>query len=429
MDCTNQCWPPLYCPESSCGCSSGPTLISFAYGTQSDAFGRLRVSQPYTLFDSHQRFSLDDNFISNTAAGGTITFLSTQSSANLTVTNTVGSYAARETKYIFTYQPGKSLLSIMTFVMAPISSSNLVQRVGYFGAENGYYVELSDQLYIVERSNVTGIVTNTAVAQSSWNTRKLQGVGGDFNLDMTKSQIFWIDMEWLGCGTVRAGFILNGQYIVAHIFHHANINSTVYISTATLPIRYEIQTLTSDAPAHSNLTQICSTVISEGGYDQPYRLFSNITQFSSVMTAGVWYPIVSLRLAPGRLDSVVIIKQIDIIMSSTDILHWALWSNVTTSDLTGENFTAHGYSQNVQVDRSATAINTASCVQIVAGLVSGTNQSAAPLAFDLAKFYSQLGRDSFARESRIFTLAFYSIAGVGGGGASAQVLLSWNELI
>lgn len=429
MDCTNQCWPPVYCPDSSCGCSSDTTLVSFAYGTQSDAFGRLRVSQPYTLFDSHQRFSLDDNFVSNTASGGTITFVSTQSSANLSVTNAVGSYAARETKFIFTYQPGKSLLAIMTFVMAPISSSNLVQRVGYFGAENGYYVELSDQLYMVERSNVTGTVTNTAVAQSAWNTRKLQGAGGDFNLDMTKSQIFWLDMEWLGCGTVRTGFILNGQFIAAHIFNHANINSTVYISSATLPVRYEIQTLTNNAPARSNLTQICSTIISEGGYDQPYRLFSNITSFSSLMTAGTWYPVVSIRLAPGRLDSVVVVKQININMISTDLLHWALWSNVTPTNLTGENFTSHAYSQNVQLDHSATAINTATSIQIAAGLVSGTNQSSSPIDFDLSKFYSQIGRDSFAQESRIFTLALYSVSGVGGGGASAQILLSWNELL
>ena len=397
-----------------------------------DAFGRLRVSEPFTLFDSHQRYDLDDNFVSNTASGGTVTFVGTQSSANLMVTNTVGSYAARETKYVFNYQPGKSLLAMTTFVMAPQNDTNFRQRVGYFGSDNGYYLEYSDQLYIVERSNVTGTVSNTAVAQSAWNTRTLQGgtiTNPDFNLDVTKVQIFWIDMEWLGAGTVRTGFVLNGQFIVTHIFNHANYSPTAYITTASLPVRYEIQSLTSNGPATSNLTQICSTVISEGGYDQPFRLFSNITSFSKIMTAGTWYPVASFRLAPGRLDAVAQIRQVDISMISTDLLHWALWSNVTPADLTGESFTAHLYSKNIQVDQSATAITTTNCVQVAAGLVSGTNQSSAPVTFDLAKYYSQFARDSFAQESRIFTLALYSVAGVGGGGASAQCLVSWNELI
>ena len=84
--------------------------VALAQTPQLDAFGRLRVSQPHTLFDSQQRYGLDRSFVSNTASGGTVTFVPTQSSANLAVVNTSGSYAARETRYIFKYQPGKSQL-------------------------------------------------------------------------------------------------------------------------------------------------------------------------------------------------------------------------------------------------------------------------------------------------------------------------------
>ena len=165
-------WPQSACCSSTCAGAPGDgSTLAKIDGTQTDAFGRLRVSNPFTLFDSQQRFSLDQNFASNTASGGTVTYISTQSSANLAVTNTSGSYAARESKYVFPYQPGKSLLTMTTFVMAPMNDSNLCQRVGYFGADNGIFLELKDQLYIVKRSNISGTVTDTAVAQASWNYR------------------------------------------------------------------------------------------------------------------------------------------------------------------------------------------------------------------------------------------------------------------
>jgi hypothetical protein len=317
---------------------------------------------------------------------------------------------------------------MMTFVMAPSSDSHLRQRVGYFGKDNGYFLELRDQLYIVERSNVTGTIVETYVPQSQWNYDTLDGYGtSGYLLDITKSQILWGDMEWLGVGNVRTGFVINGQFITTHVFQHANYLKTVYITTATLPIRYEIETLSSGAPTTSNLKQICSTVHSEGGYDQPLILFSNIANFSRSMTAGVWYPAVSIRLAPGRLDAVVQIRQVDVVVTSADTVHWALWANVTTTSLTGEIFVAHASSTSVQIDHSATALNTTGCQQIAAGIISSTKQSAASMALELVKYYSQIGRNSFTQTSDIMTLAYYSVANI--NDVAIQGLLSWNELL
>lgn len=424
-------WPPLPSAGSCCSeCGTGVTPVSFMYGPMVDAFGRLRVSQPYTLFDSQQRYALDASFESNVSSGGNVTFLTNESTANLQVTSTVGSYAARETSYVFTYQPGKSLLALMTFVMAPKSDSNLRQRVGYFGKSNGYFLELKDDLYIVERSNVTGTVQETYVPQSQWNYDVLNGYGtSGYTLDITKSHIFWLDMEWLGVGNVRTGFVINGQFLPVHIFQHANYATNAYITTASLPIRYEIETIASGAPATSNLKQICSTVMSEGGYDQPYLLFSNIANFSANMTGGTWYPAVSIRLAPDRLDAIVQVRQVDVIVTSSDIIHWALWSNVTTTSLTGEVFVAHESSTNVQIDTSATGLNTSGCQQIAAGIISSTNQSSSSTTLELSKYYSQIGRNSFTQTSDIFTLAFYSVTTVTGHPVTAQALLSWNELL
>lgn len=423
-------WPPTYDSCCSAGGSSDPsTLVKFG-GTQTDAFGRLRVSQPYTLFDSQQRYELDDNFVSNTVTGGTITYLTNKSSANLTVTGTTGSFAGRETKWVFPYQPGKSLLHMCSFTMGPARPNEIRQRVGYFGTGNGIFLELSDQLYIVRRSSTTGTPVDTKIAQGGWNYDTLNGTGiSGITLDMTKVQIFWTDIEWLGSGSARVGFVINGQLFEAHVFHHANIVPGVYMTTGSLPVRYEIQTLSGTAPPSSNLTQICSTVISEGGYEQPFRLFSNVAPFLKPMTAGVWYPVVSISLAPTRLEAIAKVKQVDIVVTTADVLHWALWSNVTAANLTGASFVPHGFSTNVLVDRSATALSATRCVQVAAGFVAGTNQATAPGVLELNRYYSQIGRDSFTGTSRIFTLAFYSVTGVGGAGAGAQALLSWNELL
>jgi hypothetical protein len=403
--------------------------VALAQTPQLDAFGRLRVSQPHTLFDSQQRYGLDRSFVSNTASGGTVTFVPTQSSANLTVVNTSGSYAARETRYIFKYQPGKSQLSMMTFVMAPQSSGNLRQQVGYYDSDNGYFLQLSDQLYVCERSNVTGTVTHSNVAQSSWNGDKLNGTGpSTISLDITKSQIFFIDMEWLGVGSVRTGFVINGQYIVAHTFHHANIVPNAYITTACLPVRYEIRALSASAPATSNLTQVCSTVISEAGYTEPLTLFSNLVTFTSLTVGTSWIPLISIRLDPSRLDSIAIMKQIELVLTTADTLQWALWSNVTTTSLTGENFTVPPNNGGVVIDKSATALNVTNCWQVASGIVTNSTGGATSSSnLELNGYFAQLGRDSFSRTPEIFTLAV--IRGTGSSTCSGYALLSWQELL
>lgn len=395
--------------------------VSLAQTPQLDAFGRLRVSQPETLFDSQQRFGLDRSFVSNTATSGSVSFIPTQSSANLTVVNTTGSYAARESRYVFKYQPGKSQLAMMTFVLAPQSSGNLRQQVGYFGSDNGYFVQLSDALYLCERSNSTGTITHSNVAQSSWNGDKLNGSGpSGINLDMTKSQIFFTDLEWLGVGSVRCGFVLNGQFIVAHTFHHANLIPRVYMTTACLPIRYEIQSLTGSGPATSNLNQICCTVASEAGFGEPLTLYSNLAPLPATYTS--WTPVISMRLESTRLDAVSLVKQVDMVLTSSGTAQWALW---TMSNVAGVTFTSPPNNGNVQIAQGGT-MNVASSWQLASGLITnGGGASTISSQIELTNYLSQVGRDSFAKVSDTTTLAVYSPSGSPAGYA----LLSWNEML
>ena len=84
------------------------------YGIDSgevDAFGRKRVSSPYTLFDSTMRYDKRaDQWYEITAGGATTNFLTNASTLELKTTTASGDSVLRRTKQNFPYQPGKSLL-------------------------------------------------------------------------------------------------------------------------------------------------------------------------------------------------------------------------------------------------------------------------------------------------------------------------------
>jgi hypothetical protein len=305
--------------------------------TQLDAFGRLRISSPMTLFDSSHRYRDNNLWASLTAVGGTHSFNQNQGLIQMTVNSLSGSSVIRETTKVFSYQPGKSLLVMNTFVMAS-SANNLRQRVGYFDQDNGMYLQLDDgNLSIVERTLVNGSPSSeTTVLKSAWNGDKLDGTGpSGLTLDITKAQILWMDIEWLGLGTVRVGFVINGQFIICHSFHHANILDSTYITTASLPLRYEI-TNKAATSGSKTLKQVCSTVISEGGYELrglQQAVSTPILSPKSLATAGVFYPVISIRLkaSPNRLDAIAILTALSVMGTGTGVYSWRVVASATTS--------------------------------------------------------------------------------------------------
>jgi hypothetical protein len=110
-------------------------------GTNLDAFGRLRVSEPFTLFDSQNRYAIDDQFSSSTTGtGSNVSFVTNESSTSLNVGTVSGGKTVRQTFRRMPYQPGKSLLTLATFLMNT-AKANLRQRVGYFDENNGIFLE------------------------------------------------------------------------------------------------------------------------------------------------------------------------------------------------------------------------------------------------------------------------------------------------
>ena len=393
---------------------------------QHDAFGRLRTSNPLTLFDSSHRYrdnNLWDSLIVGT--GSTIGFATTQGLVNIGIGTTAGCSVIRETTKVFSYQPGKSLLVMNTFVPAS-PKENLRQRVGYFGADNGMYFEINGTTpYFVERSLSTG--TQTEVAQANWNGDKLDGTGpSGITLDTTKAQILWMDIEWLGLGTVRLGFVIDGKFIHAHSFHHANLITSTYITTASLPLRYEI-TNTGATGSSSTLKQVCSTVISEGGYELSGLQQAVQTPITAPVDlpspAGTFYPVISIRLksSPNRLDAIVILTALSLMGTGNGPeYNWQVRASATIS---GGTWVSAGADSAVEYKIDG---GTVSGGRILAsGFFSSSNQSSTSV--DILKealFKFQLERNGLTGTPYELTL----VCATNSAGADVFASLDWEEI-
>jgi hypothetical protein len=291
--------------------------------------------------------------------------------------------------------------------MSP-AKTNLRQRVGYFGTQNGLYIELDgNTLSFVERSLVTGSVTETRVNQANWNIDKLDGTGpSGLTLDITKAQILWMDIEWLGLGTVRMGFVIDGKFIHCHSFNHANLITSTYITTASLPLRYEIENTGTTSTA-STLKQVCSTVISEGGYElrgAQLAVGVPVTAPVTLATAGTYYPLISLRLkaTPNRLDAIVIITALSVLGTSNNtIYNWQVVASGTTS---GGTWVSAGTDSAVEYKIDGGSITGGRI--LASGYINSTNQSSPTV--DILKealFTTQLERNTFTGTPFELTLA------------------------
>jgi hypothetical protein len=286
-----------------------PVSMSAATGG-SDAFGRLRTSEAYTLGDYKHTYGIDQNFLNVLSNGGTITHNANQASVRLTTTSNSSSYAIHQTKQYHNYMPGKSQLIKSTInFYSPIA--NVVKRTGYFDDRNGIYFEQAGDgtLSFVIRTDTTGTPSdarrftqaqwnvdtcNTTIAGTSTNGTN-HGVSGSWTLDITKTQIFFIDFQWLGVGRVRCGFVHNGNMIVAHEFYNSNYLPVVYMSNPNLPVRCEIRN--TGTTTGGSFDQICSTVVSEGGYAESgidWAIDSGTTAQNVPLDGN--YPIIALRL-------------------------------------------------------------------------------------------------------------------------------------
>jgi hypothetical protein len=391
-------------------------------GNNTDAFGRLRVSNPLTIFDSKSIMSKNNLFDESTANGGTVTYTSNKSTVNLNVTEAAGSTTIRQSKRVMSYQPGKSLLIFNTFVMNA-QTENLKQKVGLFDGNNGIFFQDTGTGYqIVRRTYTSGAAVDTEVNQSAWNGDKLNGTGpSGFTLNAATSNILFIDIEWLGVGSVRVGFVINGQLITAHTFYNANSLTTVYMQTANLPIRYEINRNGTLAAGTYTLQQICSSCISEGGYSpeglQQMIGTSQINAGVNLSSINTYYNIATIRIKSGRPYAVIVPAGIDVLNISNNDFEWGLFFNATPSSA----FSYTSFNDNIEYD--LTTVNLTSTGTRVAGGYLGGKTAPFALSGDFIAFSNQLGQ-TISGTSDTLTL------GVRSGTANGDVsgLIKWYDL-
>lgn len=391
---------------------------------RADAFARMRTSTPFTIFDSKQLLDAqslhwDD---AETSGSGTGSSHSANAAAStLTVGATAAGTRVRQTKRRFNYQPGKSQLILLTGVLGA-GTAGITRRMGYFDASNGIFLEQAGTaLRFVIRSYVTGAPVDTVIEQADWNIDPMNGTGSSgYTVDPTKAQIVIFDFEWLGVGDVRFGFVIDGQIMYCHAQPNANRRTGVYMSTPNLPLRYEISN--SGAGPAASLVHICSTVISEGGFQElgyPFALHRE--GFATNNDANV-YPLTCLRFKSGRFNEATVkITGLNVVCATTAVFRWALLLNPTIAGAalvyTGMTNSALEYNIVSAVTNTLTGGRVIAC-----GIAQATNDSP-PILVSPADFYPGA---TIAGVSDIIVLAVQRLTGTSETFYSA---INWRELL
>lgn len=295
-----------------------------AGAAQADAFGRLRVSNTATLFESS--FTYDKQpllFEEITTTGGSAAHIN--SALKLSVDGTADAVAAVQTRAYHPYEKGKSQLAKITFVLGE-PTAGVRSRVGYFDGDDGFYLQQDGSgLSVVRRSSTTGTTVETVVPQAQWNVDRFDGSGNSgIVLDPNRAQILVIDAQWLGVGVVRMALNVNGATFVFHEFRHANIEPVApYTRSFTLPVRYEIATVDGGI---GDLIAICCDVESEGGVDNPVGFSFATANETDVSTSTTAVAVLSIRPAAdfpdgGRTNrSFIIPGDISLLVGAADCL-------------------------------------------------------------------------------------------------------------
>jgi hypothetical protein len=316
------------CIDATLGAAVWSAMTSGLTSANFDAFGRLRVSNPTTVFDSKLVYDAQPLYWAEALTGSAT---STYDRPNARVTLAVGGVgkAIRQTRRFFTYQPGKSQLIFQTFNANNVEA-NTIKRIGYFDELDGFFFELNGTpmvgpgLSFVRRSSSSN--PTVSVPQASWNLDTLDGSGGPsnpsgVNLKANAVQVLVIDFEWLGVGSARMGFVINGAIIYAHRFDCANIQQNVYMQTPNLPLRYEIE---ADALGAGSLDCICGTVISEGGIEATGSAFGFYSPRTLNVANNASTTLLSIRHRAGFERITIIPTQVGPLTAGNGASQWEL---------------------------------------------------------------------------------------------------------
>ncbi len=303
-----------------------------------DAFGRLRVAEPYTIFESKligdaRTILWADVEVSGGSTGSTYDI--DDSSVTLDVANLTAGVRVRQTKRRFNYQPGKSQLILMTGVLNMSGGgTGITQQLGYFDDENGLFLRNnSSGVSVNMRSFTSGAAVTHGANQKNWNLDTLDGNGpSGMNIDWAKTHIFVMDFEWLGVGTARFGIVLAGKIVYCHVMDHSNALVSPYMTTPNLPLRYEL--INDGTGGVATLKAICGTVSSEGGVQATgeNRTYSSEGTHLAASVADTLYAALGLRLKSTHLGIAIKLLGITMLGESNTNFEWQILLNPTVAD-------------------------------------------------------------------------------------------------
>jgi len=317
-------------------------LIGLDDGPGTDAYGRLRVSNPNTVFSCKLIYGDDapvlwDKSLETGAGITASTPTLAKPYVDFTSTlNTAGKYT-RQSFRRMNYQPGKSQLVTMTGVLDLSGGGTGVERrIGAFTDDNGIFFEDdAGVIGVTVRSNDTGTPIDTTVVQANWNLDNLDGDGDAANpsgitADWTKSQIFIMDFLWLSGGRVRFGVQIDGIVIYVHEITASNVSTIPWASTPNFPLRYQMIT-TASSPA-STMRAISTSVVSEGGEHElgiPHS--ESTTNPINANTADTLYAILGIKLKATGVNCTIDIAKVSILSETNDNFEWLLILNPTVA--------------------------------------------------------------------------------------------------
>jgi hypothetical protein len=399
-----------------------------------DAFGRQRVSELYTIADYKTIYGINTDFLTSTVGGGSsVAFAPDLSATLLTLGSNSGDRVTRQSRMYHSYQPGKSQLNLFSFVFGA-TVTNVSKKVGLFDDTNGVYFQLtgSGVKSMVLRSNIGGVFDEVIVPQTDWNVDPCDGTGpSGFNIDTTKTQLWFADFQWLGVGRVRTGFVHNGIFIVAHEFYHSNILSTAYWSLPSLPLRAEM-TATGTPGATATMYIICGTVATEGGYVESGSDFSRATALRAVGDLNATLPMMAIRVAntfnskpnritvrPGPISCVSPVSGVRIDFIRLD----------SQTSVTGGNWVADNVFSGVEYNVTPTGYSAAANDEIMSSffIPAGQGNNAPGLtdiAIPVAAKKGFIAQNIASTDSQAFLIRATSL----GSNATCAAAFQWREI-
>ncbi len=403
-----------------------------------DAFGRQRVSEGFTLADYKSVYGIDDEMLTSTSGGGSsVAYQANIAAARLTAGTGATDFALRQSRMYHNYQPGKSQQVLVSF-NAYGAVANCNKRVGYFDDRNGIFLQVEGDgtLAFIRRTYVGGSASDAdRVVQANWNVDRCDGTGpSGFDLDPATTQLMFVDFQWLGVGRIRAGFVHNGAFVVAHEFLHSNVLTTVYWSQPSLPVRCEVRNTAATSVA-ATLDMICSTVISEGGYAEVGNDYAAGTLVRAVGNSGVTLPVMAIKLTdtlngyPNR--QYVRLAAINVV-APAQIVRVDIIRVMSQASITGGSWVTGGPNSGVEYNATATTYTAAAGDQIIdtfylpSGGVGGGNNNAVPitLADPTKAKRGYIAQNIASNDSQAFLVLVTSL----GNSATAAAALQWREI-